>query len=72
VRSAARSPRHPNPIGISVVRLEAVTGPVLEITGLDLLDGTPVLDIVSSRNGITSTPPGWPRCRCVMRCRHGS
>jgi len=42
---ATRSPRHPNPIGISVVRLEGIAGSVLEITGVDLLDGTPVLDI---------------------------
>jgi tRNA-Thr(GGU) m(6)t(6)A37 methyltransferase TsaA len=42
---ATRSPRHPNPIGISVVRLTAVRGAVLHVTGVDLLDGTPVLDI---------------------------
>jgi tRNA-Thr(GGU) m(6)t(6)A37 methyltransferase TsaA len=42
---ATRSPRHPNPIGISVVRLLAVRGATLEVSGVDLLDGTPVLDI---------------------------
>lgn len=42
---ATRSPRHPNPIGISVVRLLSATGAILEVAGLDLLDGTPVLDI---------------------------
>jgi tRNA-Thr(GGU) m(6)t(6)A37 methyltransferase TsaA len=42
---ATRSPRHPNPIGLSVVRLEAVEGATLHVSGLDLLDGTPVLDI---------------------------
>lgn len=42
---ATRSPRHPNPIGLSVVRLLAVDGTTLEVSGLDLLDGTPVLDI---------------------------
>src|ERR1700744_2333568 len=40
---ATRSPRDPNPIGLSVVRLLAVRGAVLEIAGMDLLDGTPVL-----------------------------
>ena len=42
---ATRSPRHPNPIGISIVRLLGIDGSSLSIAGLDLLDGTPVLDI---------------------------
>jgi tRNA-Thr(GGU) m(6)t(6)A37 methyltransferase TsaA len=42
---ATRSPRHPNPIGLSVVCLLAVEGAVLHVEGLDLIDGTPVLDL---------------------------
>ena len=47
---ATRSPYRPNPIGLSCVRLEAVRqdlalGPILEISGADLLDGTPIYDI---------------------------
>src|SRR5262245_36817200 len=42
---ATRSPRHPNPIGISVVRLLSIDRPTLQVAGLDLLDGTPVLDV---------------------------
>ena len=47
---ATRSPFRPNPIGLSVVRLEGVErdpklGPVLVVSGADLLDGTPILDI---------------------------
>lgn len=42
---ATRSPRHPNPLGLSVVRLEAVEGATLHVSGIDLLDGTPVLDV---------------------------
>jgi tRNA (adenine37-N6)-methyltransferase len=42
---ATRSPRHPNPIGLSLVRLLAVERGVLRIRGIDLLDGTPVLDV---------------------------
>jgi tRNA (adenine37-N6)-methyltransferase len=42
---ATRSPRHPNPIGLSLVELIAVGRGVLRIRGIDLLDGTPVLDI---------------------------
>lgn len=42
---ATRTPRRPNPIGFSVVRLDDVTGTTLTITGVDMLDGTPILDI---------------------------
>jgi tRNA-Thr(GGU) m(6)t(6)A37 methyltransferase TsaA len=46
---ASRSPFRPNPIGLSAVALTAVRqtdhGPILELTGVDLVDGTPVLDI---------------------------
>lgn len=42
---ATRAPRRPNPIGISVLRLLGVSGTRLEVADLDLLDGTPVLDI---------------------------
>lgn len=42
---ATRSPRRPNPIGLSVVQLEKLEGNRLHISGLDILDGTLVLDI---------------------------
>lgn len=47
---ATRSPFRPNAIGLSSVRLEEVRqdpvlGPVLEVSGADLVDGTPILDI---------------------------
>jgi tRNA-Thr(GGU) m(6)t(6)A37 methyltransferase TsaA len=42
---ATRSPRHPNPIGLSLVELVAVEAGALRIRGVDLLDGTPVLDV---------------------------
>ncbi|MGB0639440.1 MAG: tRNA (N6-threonylcarbamoyladenosine(37)-N6)-methyltransferase TrmO [Myxococcota bacterium] len=42
---ATRSPHHPNPIGLSAVKLERVEGAILHIRGCDLIDGTPVLDI---------------------------
>ncbi len=42
---STRSPRRPNPIGLSVVRLLAVDGCTLAVADLDLVDGTPVLDI---------------------------
>lgn len=42
---ATRSPHRPNPIGISAVRLVRVEGLVVHVRELDLLDGTPVLDL---------------------------
>lgn len=42
---ATRAPHRPNPIGLSLVRLLSVRGRVLRIAELDLLDGTPVLDL---------------------------
>lgn len=42
---ATRAPRRPNPIGLSVVRLRRIEGAVLHIEDVDLLDGTPILDI---------------------------
>jgi tRNA-Thr(GGU) m(6)t(6)A37 methyltransferase TsaA len=42
---ATRFPGRPNPIGLSVVRLKGVDGRVLRITDVDIVDGTPLLDI---------------------------
>ncbi len=42
---STRSPHRPNPIGLSVVRLERVEGLVLHIRDCDIVDGTPILDI---------------------------
>lgn len=58
---ATRSPRRPNPIAITVVELLGRDGPRLHVRGLDMLDGTPVLDIKPYLSGV---PPeklkrGW-------------
>jgi tRNA-Thr(GGU) m(6)t(6)A37 methyltransferase TsaA len=42
---ATRAPRRPNPIGLSIVRLERIDGVHLHILDVDVLDGTPLLDI---------------------------
>jgi tRNA-Thr(GGU) m(6)t(6)A37 methyltransferase TsaA len=42
---ATRSPRRPNPIALTVVELLGRDGPRLRVRGVDMLDGTPVLDI---------------------------
>lgn len=52
---ATRSPRRPNPIGMTIVKLVQVNGNRLEIEGVDMLDGTPVLDIKPYSAGLN--PP---------------
>lgn len=42
---ATRGPRRPNPIGLSIVRLTDRDGPELTVANLDLVDGTPLLDL---------------------------
>ena len=47
---ATRSPNRPNPIGLSAVRLEKISfdeklGAVLEVSGIDMMNGTPIYDI---------------------------
>jgi len=42
---ACRSPSRPNPIGLTVVKLEAVEGCRLRVSGLDALKGSPIIDI---------------------------
>jgi tRNA (adenine37-N6)-methyltransferase len=42
---ALRSPVRPNPIAVSMVELVAIDGLILQVRGLDCLDGTPLLDV---------------------------
>ncbi|MBN1178024.1 MAG: tRNA (N6-threonylcarbamoyladenosine(37)-N6)-methyltransferase TrmO [Anaerolineae bacterium] len=42
---ATRSPARPNPIGVTTVRIRRIEGNVIEVVGLDAIDGTPILDI---------------------------
>ena len=42
---ATRAPRRPNPIGMSVVELLGIEGRVLTIGGVDVVDGSPLIDI---------------------------
>jgi tRNA-Thr(GGU) m(6)t(6)A37 methyltransferase TsaA len=58
---ATRSPRRPNPIGLTVVRLLRREGSRLHVRGVDMLDRTPILDIKPYLSGV---PPedlrrGW-------------
>lgn len=59
---ATRAPTRPNPIGLSVVRLKRIQGGVLSVLDLDILDGTPVLDIkpyVTEFDERTTVSIGW-------------
>jgi len=42
---ATRAPKRPNPIGLSVVRLLGIEENILHVAGVDVVDGTPLLDI---------------------------
>ena len=60
---ASRSPARPNPIGVTTVKLLERRDNVLKVTGLDAIDGTPVLDIKPYIPGDDSSTeaktPGW-------------
>ncbi len=59
---ATRSPHRPNPIGLSVVKLEAIEGLTLRVRDVDILDGTPVLDLkpyVPAADCIPDARAGW-------------
>lgn len=58
---ATRSPQRPNPIGLTVVELLNREGPRLSVRGVDMLDGTPIVDI---KPYLSNVPPerlrrGW-------------
>ena len=59
---ATRAPRRPNPIGLSGVRLTAIEGGRLHVEDVDVLDGTPLLDIKPFNPAIDNRSPcrvGW-------------
>jgi tRNA (adenine37-N6)-methyltransferase len=59
---ATRSPHRPNPIAISALKLVRIEGLTLHVHGIDLLDGTPVLDIkpyVPYADAFPDAREGW-------------
>jgi tRNA-Thr(GGU) m(6)t(6)A37 methyltransferase TsaA len=59
---ATRSPHRPNSIGLSAVELVKIEGRTLHLRGVDLLDGTPVLDIkpyVPYADAFPDSKAGW-------------
>jgi tRNA-Thr(GGU) m(6)t(6)A37 methyltransferase TsaA len=59
---ATRAPKRPNPIGLSVIKLQKIKGNILYIENVDILDGTPLLDIkpyVPEFDDQTEVRAGW-------------
>jgi tRNA-Thr(GGU) m(6)t(6)A37 methyltransferase TsaA len=59
---ATRSPARPNPIGMSAVQLLSIVGRTLQVEGVDILDGTPLLDIkpyVPAFDAHPTSRAGW-------------
>jgi len=59
---STRAPKRPNPIGLSIVQLDKIDGGVLHIRNVDILDGTPLLDIkpyVPEFDGHADASSGW-------------
>lgn len=59
---ATRSPHRPNPLGLSVLRLDNVEGQTLAVRDLDIMDQTPVFDIkpyVAYSDAIPAASSGW-------------
>jgi tRNA-Thr(GGU) m(6)t(6)A37 methyltransferase TsaA len=60
--SATRAPKRPNPIELSVVRLDRIENGILHIRNVDVLEGTPLLDIkpyVPEFDGCVNVRTGW-------------
>jgi tRNA-Thr(GGU) m(6)t(6)A37 methyltransferase TsaA len=59
---ATRAPKRPNPIGLSVVKLQRIEGLTLHVENVDILDGTPLLDIkpyVPEFDQLAAERVGW-------------
>lgn len=66
---ATRSPRRPNPIGLTVVQLQRREGTRLFVRGLDMLDQTPILDI---KPYLSNIPPEQLRRGWLAEAEKGS
>lgn len=63
---ATRSPHRPNPVGLSVMKIERIEENKIYLSGVDVIDGTPVLDIkpyVPSADHIADAKGGWTDSR---------
>lgn len=66
---ATRSPHRPNPVGLSAMRIIARRDNVLHVSGMDLIEGTPVLDIkpYTPRDRKDSIKIGWLNGKILQR-----
>ncbi len=65
---ASRTPRRPNPVAFSVVRIHGLEGNLLRVSGLDCLDGTAIIDIkpyVPEDDCVPEAHIGW-ECGCAV------
>ena len=72
---ATRSPHRPNAIGLSAVELIAVEADALRVRGMDLLDGTPILDIkpyVPYADAFPTARAGWIDALDAAQGRHSA
>lgn len=72
---ATRAPKRPNPIGISVVKLEKSEENKLYIKEVDIIDGTPLLDIkpyISKFDARDNTKMGWVKNKLNNKNNHHS
>ncbi len=61
---ASRSPHRPSPLGLSIAKLEGIEGDALLLSGVDLVDGTPILDVkpyIPAYDSIPQARSGWTR-----------
>lgn len=58
---STRSPHRPNPIGVTVVNVRGRKGNILEVSGVDMIEGTPILDLkpYTPRDQKSSLRLGW-------------
>ena len=59
---ASRSPHRPTPLGLSLARLIKIEGATLYLSGIDLVDGTPILDVkpyIPEWDAVADASPGW-------------
>ena len=72
---ATRSPKRPNPIGLSVMRLKSVTESSIILEGVDVLDKTPVIDIkpyVADFDRCDADRFGWFEGKSINAIHHRS
>lgn len=68
---ALDSPTRPNPLSLSLVRLVRIEGRILHVSGLDLFDGTPVLDIKPYQPQYRAEDYGLPEWYIQLREKAG-